>query len=918
MADATLSQWFLNTLVQGCVLGLGALALLAAAPRLGRRYAPQWFCRVWAVLAVLLVLPLGSLPAWRQKAPVQLKTPVAWQQPLAAPVQPEPLNRETQPAAQAPAAAAEAAQPAQSQTSQPEPAAATLTLPDPLTLLAGVWLGGGAAFLAWQGLAYLVWRHKALGHARPAAGSWAEAWTHACDRVPLGRPVTLRQTPAVGVPVAAGLLRPVVLVPLTDPGPVAARMMLLHERTHLQRRDLALKGLLLLARALHWYNPAVILLCRRAARDLEAACDAQVVAGHDAPWRGAYGEALLAAARMGRAPAFTTGFAPGKKDLKFRFARLWDAGPRRRGGLALVSVGLCAALCAGLIACTPAETQAPTTAETSSAAPTTRPAAEPVAAVPDRSGTAERDPAMLSTLNARLTAPVPEELESVPQRLYSGTQLEDRVDLAMADGEGGVDFWHSEDKGETYTQSVLDLTPLLGDGPFRVASYERLTPDTAFLVICRESEPNPGSMSQNNLCILRQNGGDWQLMSEQTCPADTDLGGWHTQTFFWLNENVGFWSPHTDYDALNLWRTIDGGITWQALDLSGMEELLPFVEIPGLHTCWAGSDPLQPARGSVAVHAYAAKGNYSGGQEFWLVSSDYGETWRVRASYTQEGGQQAPAWLTQETPLPQEEDALAEEVYSRLQDCLYLNRCTTGDPVLLAWQPDGDGWVPVQPGTPNTLEGVYAKAADGLTAQSVQAGIESTMTDAALAELFPNWQQGPVPMVTELDGQLYIRCERAADLNGDGWWLNGGFGYRGEKSYGSGNGNGAGNGNGNGNGNGGNGDTLRLRLWQDGLGSCMDLHLRRDGSCWRLDSTEEMLNVPMNCPLCGGELEQRAVDTAEGGLEKQPCIHQAYGEDYLYPQYTVYQYVCTDCGQWQSDTWQEANGQQRMICHGYQ
>ena len=98
----------------------------------------------------------------------------------------------------------------------------------------------------------------------------------------------------------------------------------------------------------------------------------------------------------------------------------------------------------------------------------------------------------------------------------------------------------------------------------------------------------------------------------------------------------------------------------------------------------------------------------------------------------------------------------------------------------------------------------------------------------------------------------------------------------------------------------------------------MDLHLRRDGSCWRLDSTEEMLNVPMNCPLCGGELEQRAVDTAEGGLEKQPCIHQAYGEDYLYPQYTVYQYVCTDCGQWQSDTWQEANGQQRMICHGYQ
>ena len=89
------------------------------------------------------------------------------------------------------------------------------------------------------------------------------------------------------------------------------------------------------------------------------------------------------------------------------------------------------------------------------------------------------------------------------------------------------------------------------------------------------------------------------------------------------------------------------------------------------------------------------------------------------------------------------------------------------------------------------------------------------------------------------------------------------------------------------------------------------------GTCWLLDSAETQ-NLPETCPLCGGPVENRTVGTREGGLEKQPCIHAAYGEDYIFPEYTVYQCVCTQCGQWQSDTWQVVSGQQRLVCHGYQ
>lgn len=904
MPGMTLSQLFLNYLVQGCVLGLAALALLALAPRLLRRYSARWFCRVWAVLGVLLLLPLGSLPLWQQRAPVQLHTPAAWVQPVEVPSPAAPAqaglfhDRDTT----LPTPAQSSAAAAQS----PETAAPLLRLPDPLTLLAGMWLAGTAGFLLWQGAAYLTWRRRALRLSRPGAGPWAEAWADACREVPLHHPVPLRLTAAVSSPVTAGLLRPVVLVPEQAPAPEAARMMLLHERTHLRRRDLALKSLLLAARALHWYNPAVTLLARRADRDMEAACDAQVVAGHSPRWRGAYGEALLAAVRMGRAPALTTGFALSKKELKFRFARLWDAAPRRRGRLALAAVGMCAALGVGLIACTPAQDTAMTPALPESS-PTAQQTPAPAAPVTDRSGTAQRDPALLSTTRHQLTAPLPGELESVSYTLYNGTQLGDRVDLAMADGEGGVSFWHSEDSGATYTAETLDLTTLLGDGPFRVANYEQLTPETGFLVIARESETAPGHMTDKNLCFLRQNGGDWQLMSEQSCPAGTELGGWHTQPFYWMNENVGFWAPHTDYHGFDLWRTVDGGASWEKMDLSGLESLIPYEDIPGIHTCWAGTDDLNLAPGSLRVHCNAVDTNSTATGTFWLISDDYGETWRVRGSYTPESGQAAPRWLTRATPLPEEDEALTEELYARLQDCLYLNRCTTGEQVVLAWEKTGSGWQPAAPGTPGTLEGVYSKAAEGLTADSVRAGLNCTLTDTARQSLLPDWD-GPLPMLAEMDGQLYIRCERAADLSGSGWWMDAGL------RYGGGSG---GNGYGYGYGSGGNGDTRRLRLWQDGTGRCMDLGLCWNGTCWLLDSAETQ-NLPETCPLCGGPVENRTVGTREGGLEKQPCIHAAYGEDYIFPEYTVYQCVCTQCGQWQSDTWQVVSGQQRLVCHGYQ
>ncbi len=69
--DPMFATLFASLFVQGILLGLAALALLAAAPRLQKRYGPQWLCRLWVTLAVLLLVPLHALlcPRPRRRCP---------------------------------------------------------------------------------------------------------------------------------------------------------------------------------------------------------------------------------------------------------------------------------------------------------------------------------------------------------------------------------------------------------------------------------------------------------------------------------------------------------------------------------------------------------------------------------------------------------------------------------------------------------------------------------------------------------------------------------------------------------------------------------------------------------------------------------------------------------------------------------
>jgi hypothetical protein len=150
-----------------------------------------------------------------------------------------------------------------------------------------------------------------------------------------------------------GAIRPVVLLPPAfrtpqfSSGEIAR--ILKHELVHLKRHDLWYRGLVLLATAVHWFNPAVYLMAKAIAGLCEISCDERVLQGASFGQRKQYCETILRGIRSGNRPltSWSTHFTGGKRRLKIRFQSILDT-TKKRPGIAVLIVVLLAVILAGM------------------------------------------------------------------------------------------------------------------------------------------------------------------------------------------------------------------------------------------------------------------------------------------------------------------------------------------------------------------------------------------------------------------------------------------------------------------------------------------------------------------------------------------------------------------------------------------
>jgi beta-lactamase regulating signal transducer with metallopeptidase domain len=176
--------------------------------------------------------------------------------------------------------------------------------------LAGLWLVG-----ALIGLSRIVvrgyWLRRLVRQAARPIGKGSERWEplarQLAEAAGTRRAVRLLESRRFRVPFAAGVLHPLIVLPVAARRWSAPRLraVLLHELRHIRRWDPATQACAYAVCSLFWFVPLVWLAHSYLYLEQEKACDSGVVSGGVAP--GEYAACLLEFARLFQRPAAPAG-----------------------------------------------------------------------------------------------------------------------------------------------------------------------------------------------------------------------------------------------------------------------------------------------------------------------------------------------------------------------------------------------------------------------------------------------------------------------------------------------------------------------------------------------------------------------------------------------------------------------------------
>lgn len=303
-------------------LGISAVILLfmAVRPFIKKRYSASMCCGIWLVCAVMLIIPFKLQAAGRIHIP-------------------EPENKIIMSARSEPQEEIQTEKTAFTEQTAVEaaPAKDTWAAIDLYGLLTAVWLCGAGMFMLYHIIGYIRFCRKIRPWCRPIE--------------PTGYDGTPRLTECALLksPMLVGFIKPRILLPKTDYGEYELNMILKHELEHYRRGDLYKKLLLILANAVHWFNPLVYVMRSCANRDIEYSCDERAVHGMSGQEKKDYSLTILRCAAGGMQTVFSTYLNEDKKNLKQRFANILSDGKKRGIFLGVIVCALAVA-CAGMFA----------------------------------------------------------------------------------------------------------------------------------------------------------------------------------------------------------------------------------------------------------------------------------------------------------------------------------------------------------------------------------------------------------------------------------------------------------------------------------------------------------------------------------------------------------------------------------------
>lgn len=217
-------------------------------------------------------------------------------------------------------------------------------------ITAAVWLTGVIVFLA-----YHVIKHYCFVK---MTRRWSENITDGQSlstlqslktEMGISKQINLYLCSSVGSPMMIGFVNPRIFLPTADFAHDELRFILKHELVHYKRKDLYYKCLVLIATAIHWFNPIVYLMTKSIDILCETSCDAEVVQSTDADTRQQYTETIIGVVKYQSKmkTALSTNFYGGKKGMKKRISSIMDT-KKKRIGTTIICITVCLTIGTGV------------------------------------------------------------------------------------------------------------------------------------------------------------------------------------------------------------------------------------------------------------------------------------------------------------------------------------------------------------------------------------------------------------------------------------------------------------------------------------------------------------------------------------------------------------------------------------------
>ena len=188
-----------------------------------------------------------------------------------------------------------------------------------------VWLSGVVIFVFYMIVMNVLFLRKAICGQYITDEHVLRILDECKTRIGLDKDVNILSVHFLKTPAVFGLIKPLLLIPegiLTRSDEKDLRNILLHELTHLKRKDILINCVISLVQVFHWFNPVIGYAFKIMRTDREMACDEYVLSSLEEEDRKSYAGTILSLMAMQAGPRCVPGLAAMVESRKSSIERL--------------------------------------------------------------------------------------------------------------------------------------------------------------------------------------------------------------------------------------------------------------------------------------------------------------------------------------------------------------------------------------------------------------------------------------------------------------------------------------------------------------------------------------------------------------------------------------------------------------------